>query len=238
YIFSAVAIFILLIACINFMNLSTARSANRAKEVGIRKVLGTERKTLIRQFLTESTFTAIISLAISLIIAWLVLPYFNDLAAKSLSLQQLFNSSFLPFLLLLPFVVGLVAGSYPAFFLSSFQPVSVLKGKISTGAKRSVLRGSLVVFQFATSIFLIIGTVVVYRQLNYIQTKKLGFNKDQVLIINGTGVLREKSGPFMNEVLKMKGVISGSFSGYLPVASSRSDNTFSKEAVMDSKNGF
>jgi putative ABC transport system permease protein len=239
YIFSAVAIFILLIACINFMNLSTARSANRAKEVGIRKVLGTERKTLIRQFLTESTLTAVISLAISLFIAWLVLPYFNDLSGKSLSVSQLFSSYFLPFLLLMPLIVGLLAGSYPAFFLSSFQPITVLKGKISTGAKRSYLRSSLVVFQFATSIFLIIGTIVVYKQLNYIQSKKLGFNKDQVLVINGTGVLREKSSPFMNEVLKMKGVVSGTFSGFLPVSNtSRNDNTFSKEAVMDSKNGF
>jgi len=239
YIFSAVAIFILLIACINFMNLSTARSANRAKEVGIRKVLGTERRTLIRQFLTESTFTAVISLAISLLISWFMLPYFNDLSGKSLFLAKLFQRSFLPFLLLLPLIVGLLAGSYPAFFLSSFQPISVLKGKISTGSKRSFLRGSLVIFQFATSIFLIIGTVVVYRQLNYIQSKKLGFNKDQVLVINGTGVLREKSSPFMNEGLKMKGVISGTFSGFLPVSNtSRNDNTFSKEAVMDSKNGF
>jgi putative ABC transport system permease protein len=238
YVFSAVAIFILLIACINFMNLSTARSANRAKEVGIRKVLGTERGTLIRQFLTESTFTALIALAISLLITWLVLPYFNNIASKSLQLSQVFSSSFLPFVLLLPIVVGLLAGSYPAFFLSSFQPITVLKGKLSSGAKRSYLRSTLVVFQFATSIILIIGTIVVFRQLNYIQTKKLGFNKDQVLIINGTGSLREQGNAFMNEILKMKGVVSGTFSGYLPVPSSRNDITFSKEVVMDSRNGF
>ena len=102
----------------------------------------------------------------------------------------------------MPLLVGLLAGSYPAFFLSSFQPINVLKGKISTGARRSYLRGSLVVFQFATSIFLIIGTIVVYRQLNYIQDKKIGFNKDQVLIINGTSALGEKSAAFKNEVLK------------------------------------
>jgi putative ABC transport system permease protein len=239
YIFSAVAIFILLIACINFMNLSTARSSSRAKEVGIRKVLGTEKKALIRQFLTESILTAIIALAISLLIAWLALPFFNDISGKSLALTQLFRGSFLLFFLLLPLAVGLLAGSYPAFFLSSFQPIMVLKGKFNAGIKRSYLRSSLVVFQFATSIFLIIGTIVVYKQLHYIQTKKLGFNKDQVLIINGTGALREKGNAFMNEVLKTKGVVNGTFSGYLPVSSSsRSDNTFSKEAVMDSKNGF
>lgn len=239
YIFSAVAIFILLIACINFMNLSTARSANRAKEVGIRKVLGTERGTLIRQFLAESTFTAIISLLISLLIAWFVIPYFNDISGKTLSLSQVFSSSFLPFLLLLPLLIGLLAGSYPAFFLSSFQPIAVLKGKISSGAKRSYLRSSLVVFQFATSILLIIGTIVVYNQLNYIRTKKLGFNKDQVLIINGTGMLREKGNAFMNDMLKMKAVVNGTFSGYLPVAAStRNDNSFSKDPVMNSENGF
>ncbi|MBC7948090.1 MAG: ABC transporter permease [Chitinophagaceae bacterium] len=239
YIFSAVAIFILLIACINFMNLSTARSANRAKEVGIRKVLGTERGTLIRQFLTESTLTALISLGISLAIAWTVLPVFNEISGKDLSLTQLFGSRFLIAFLLLPIIVGLLAGSYPAFFLSSFQPIMVLKGKLGSGMKKSYLRSGLVVFQFAISIILIIGTIVVYRQLNYIQTKKLGFNKDQVLIINGTGALREQGDAFMNDVLAMKGVTSGTFSGYLPIASSsRSDNTFSKEAVMSSENGF
>ena len=239
YIFSAVAIFILLIACINFMNLSTARSSNRAKEVGIRKVLGTERKNLIRQFLTESTITAIISLIVSLIIAWLVLPVFNSISGKALSLSQITNSSFLPFFLLLPILVGLVAGSYPAFFLSSFKPISVLKGKINAGTKRSYLRSSLVVFQFTTSIALIIGTIVVYKQLNYIQTKKLGFSKDQVLVINGTGGLRDKVQAFKNDVLNMPGVTSGTLSSFLPVtSSSRNDNTFSKEAVMDSHNGF
>ena len=239
YIFSAVAIFILLIACINFMNLSTARSSNRAKEVGIRKVLGTERKDLIRQFLAESIMTAIIALGASLMVTWLILPYFNSISGKTLSLQDLLNNSLLPFFLLLPLLVGLIAGSYPAFFLSAFKPISVLKGKISSGVKRSYLRSSLVVFQFTTSIILIIGTIVVYQQLSYIQQKKLGFNKDQVLIINGTGVLREKSGPFMNEVLKLKGVMSGTFSGYLPVSNtSRSSSTFSKESVLSSKTGF
>jgi putative ABC transport system permease protein len=239
YIFSAVAIFILLIACVNFMNLSTARSANRAKEVGIRKVLGTGKKTLIRQFLTESTLTALIGLVIALMITALALPYFNDMADKSLSITQLLDFSFLPFILLLPLVVGVVAGSYPAFYLSSFKPIVVLKGKINAGAKRSLLRSLLVVFQFFTSICLIIGTIVVYRQLNYIQNKKLGFSKDQVMIIGGTGALQEQGNAFMNQVLAMPGVLSGTFSGYLPVSSSsRNDNTYSTEAVMDSKNGF
>jgi putative ABC transport system permease protein len=239
YIFSVIAVFILLIACINFMNLSTARSAGRAREVGIRKVLGTEKKDLIRQFLTESTVTAVIALLVSLVIARLLLPVFNSISAKSLSLVQLFTSSLLPYFLLLPILVGLLAGSYPAFFLSGFKPIAVLKGKINTGVKRSYLRSGLVIFQFAISIFLIVGTIVVYRQLNYIQTTKLGFNKDQVLIINSVSALGNKAESFKNDVLNMQGVSSGTLSGYLPVtSSSRSDNTFSREAVMDSRNGL
>lgn len=239
YIFSAVAFFILLLACINFMNLSTARSSNRAKEVGIRKVLGTERTSLIRQFLTESTLTAMIALGISIVLTWLVMPLFNDISGKSFSLPGLFGTNFLPLLLLLPFVVGIIAGSYPAFYLSSFKPINVLKGKISSGTKRSYLRSSLVVIQFTTSIILIIATIVVYRQLNFIQTKKLGFNKDQVLIVNGARALRDNVQPFKNEVLSLPGVTGATVSGFLPVsASSRNDNTFSKEAIMDSKNGF
>jgi putative ABC transport system permease protein len=239
YIFSVVALFILLIACVNFMNLSTARSANRAREVGIRKVLGTGKKSLIRQFLAESTFTVFLSTIIAIGIAWLVLPYFNDLSAKSLSVRSLLNARTLPFLILLPIVVGVIAGSYPAFFLSSFQPIRVLKGKLNTGSGKSTLRSSLVVFQFVTSIILIVGTIVVYRQLNYIQTRKLGFNKDQVLVVDGTGSLRNNATAFKNEVAKFPGVVNAAFTGFLPVENSaRTDNTFSKDAVLDSKNGF
>jgi len=239
YIFSAVALFILILACINFMNLSTARSAKRAKEVGIRKVLGTERKTLIGQFLVESTITAAISLMIAIAIAYFVLPVFNDVAAKSLSVKDLFGIHILPFLVLLPFVVGLLAGSYPALFLSGFRPIAVLKGNMHTGFKKSNLRNGLVVFQFATSIMLIIGTIIVYNQLNYIQHKKLGFNKDQVLIIDGAYALGNNIQAFKNDVLAMQGISSGTLSSYLPVTnSSRSDNTYSKEAVMDTKSGI
>lgn len=238
YIFAAVALFILLIACINFMNLSTARSASRAKEVGIRKVLGTERKNLISQFLTESTLMAIISLIIAVAIAYFALPLFNDIAAKSLTISSIFSVQILPFLIALPFLVGVIAGSYPAFFLSNFKPIVVLKGKINAGFKKSYLRSSLVVFQFFTSIALIIGTVVIYKQLNFIQTSNLGFNKDQVLIINGAGALGKNDAAFKNEVLNLPGVKSATISGYLPVSSSRSDNTYSKDAVMDSKNAL
>ncbi|MFZ1370171.1 MAG: ABC transporter permease, partial [Ferruginibacter sp.] len=239
YIFSAVAFFILLLACINFMNLSTARSAKRAKEVGIRKVLGTERRTLIGQFLVESTITAAISLILAIAIAYGVLPLFNDVAAKSLSVKELLGGQILPFLILLPFVVGLLAGSYPALFLSKFMPITVLKGNLNTGFKKSNLRNALVVFQFATSIMLIIGTIIVYSQLNYIRNKKLGFNKDQVLIIDGAYALGNNAQAFKQELLAMQGVSSGTLSSYLPVTnSSRSDNTYSKEAVMNTGNGM
>ncbi|OIR00655.1 macrolide export ATP-binding/permease protein MacB [mine drainage metagenome] len=239
YIFGAVAIFILIIACINFMNLSTARSANRAKEVGIRKVLGTERKTLVTQFLVESTITAFISLFIAIVIAYLVLPLFNNVAAKSLSINDLLSFKILPFIILLPFIVGLLAGSYPALFLSGFKPIVVLKGNANSGFKKSNLRNVLVVFQFTTSVILIIGTIIIYNQLHYIQTKKLGYNKDQVLIINGTGALNNNIKAFKNEVLAMQGVSSATISSFLPVSSSsRNDNSYSKEAVMDSKSGL
>lgn len=239
YIFAAVALFILIIACINFMNLSTAHSANRGKEVGIRKVLGTERKTLIVQFLVESTVTACISLLIAVVIAWFVMPLFNNVATKSLSVNGLLNIKILPFIILLPFFVGLLAGSYPAFFLSGFKPVVVLKGNAGTGFKKSNLRNVLVVFQFATSIMLIIATIIVYNQLHYIQTTKLGFNKDQVLVIDGTYALNNNVQAFKNDVLALQGVSSGTISAFIPVSnSSRSDNTYSKEAVMDSKSGI
>lgn len=239
YIFSAVAFFILVIACINFMNLSTARSANRAKEVGIRKVLGTDRKILISQFLTESTLVSLIGLAIAILITALVMPMFNDVAGKELTVKSLFMPGFLPLLLLIPIVVGLMAGAYPAFYLSGFQPISVLKGKLAGGFKRSRFRSALVVIQFAATIFLIVATIVVYNQLRYIRSQNLGFNKDQVLIVDNAYVLGDKVAAFRNEALRQPGITAGSISSYLPVEnSSRSDNTYSKEAVMTSGSGL
>jgi len=238
YIFSAIALFILLIACINFMNLSTARSANRAREVGIRKVLGTSRKELITQFLIESTVMAVISLILAIAVAYLILPTFNDIAGKSILLRDFFTGKAILFIILLPFIVGLLAGSYPAFFLSGFKPIQVLKGKLNMGSKSGGMRSGLVVFQFAISIFLIIGTIIIYKQINYIQHTKLGFNKDQVLIINGTDALGNNADAFKNEVLQMPGVSSATMSGFLPVNSSRNDNSFSKDPVMDAKNAL
>ncbi len=239
WIFSAVALFILLLACINFMNLSTARSAARAREVGIRKVMGTDRRALISQFITESVLTVCLALVIAIALAWLVLPWFNNLAAKSLQISNLFKPVVLPLLILLPVLVGLMAGLYPAFFLSRFQPIRVLKSQQGSGFRKSSLRSALVVFQFATSIILMIGTIVVYRQLNYIQTTSLGYQKEQLLILEGTGMLEGNADAFRNELLSIPGIKGVTFSGYLPVhPSARSDNTFSKEAVMDPRNAF
>lgn len=239
FIFSAVAIFVLLLACINFMNLSTARSSSRSKEVGIRKVLGSDKLSLVKQFLAESTLIAFIATILALVIVWLCIPWFNDLSGKQISLAELYKTKYLIVLIALPFIVGLMAGGYPAFYLSSFKPIVVLKGRLNSGFKKSTLRNVLVVFQFATSIFLIVGTIVVYSQLNYIQTKKLGFNKDQVLIINSTNRLGNNTEAFKNEVSKMSGVLGSAYAGYLPVSnSSRTDNSYSKEPIMNSRNSL
>jgi putative ABC transport system permease protein len=237
YIFSAVALFILLIACVNFMNLTTARSASRAKEVGIRKVLGTERRALIIQFLSESILMVILAMLIAVLLTYFTLPLFNTLSDKKLTFGSLGAPYILGLLVLLPLVVGLFAGSYPAFYLSSFRPIAVLKGRM--GNKRGTLRSALVVFQFATSIVLIIGTIVIFRQLRYIQTRELGFKKEQVLIVNDAYALQDRVQAFKTEVLRLPGVVSGTLSSYLPVSnSSRSDNTYSSSALMDVKSGF
>ncbi len=239
YIFSAVAVFILLIACINFMNLATARSANRSREVGIRKVLGSGKSALIRQFLTESTLLAYIAAVIAVLFTILLLPLFNLLSGKEIDVTELFHPGFITLFLILPLIVGLLAGTYPAFFLSSFQPLQVLKSKFSTGNSKGGLRSTLVVAQFVTSIILIVGTIIIYRQLNYIQNRDIGFQKDQLLILNNTYALNTQKDGFRNEIMKLPGVIGSTASGYLPVSeSSRNDRTFSTEAVMTPNSGL
>ncbi len=235
YIFSVIAIFILLIACVNFMNLSTARSANRAKEVGIRKVAGSLRSNLITQFLTESVLVSFFSLLLALGIAALLLPLFNQLAGKHMSVLTLFSSWLLPVLIALVFVVGCIAGSYPAFYLSSFQPVQVLKGSIAKGFKSSWLRSGLVVFQFFISIALIIGTIVIYNQLNYIRSREIGYNRDQVLVINGTYVLEKQLKTFRQEMLKISGVQSAAVAGSLPTETGYNQNGWFKDPTLDAK---
>ncbi|MGC4035906.1 MAG: ABC transporter permease [Chitinophagaceae bacterium] len=235
YIFSVIAIFILLIACVNFMNLSTARSANRAKEVGIRKVAGSLRSDLITQFLTESVLVSFFSLVLAIGIAALLVPLFNQLAGKQMSVLTLFSSWLLPVLLALIIVVGCIAGSYPAFYLSSFQPVQVLKGGIAKGFKSSWLRSGLVVFQFFISITLIIGTIVIYNQLTYIRNREIGYNRDQVLVINNTYVLDKKTKLFKDEMLKISGVQSAAVAGSLPTETAYNQQGWFKDATLDAK---
>lgn len=238
YIFGVVAIFLLAIACVNFMNLATARSANRAKEVGVRKALGSERSSLVSQFLTESIMLSFFSLALAILIAYLALPLFNNLASKQIQFPFT-NVWFWSVLLLTGGIVGVLAGSYPAFFLSAFQPLKVLKNTIELDGKGSgYLRNALVVFQFVISVMLIVGTGVIYRQLNYIQTKKLGFNKDQMLIVNDAYALDNQVKAFKEQVLQLPNVESATVTSFLPTPSSRTDHTFFPVGQMQQDKGL
>lgn len=216
WLFGSVAVFILILACINFINLSTAKSANRAKEVGLRKVIGSEKRSIVFQFLTESTLYSVLSFVIGILAAWALLPFFNSVAAKSLQIPWT-TWWFVPSMILTSLLVGLMAGLYPSFYLSAFLPVRVLKGDISRGSKNSVLRNSLVVFQFTTSIILIIGTFVIYRQMNFIMNSKLGYDKEQVLMLQSTHTLDDQVTAFKAELSKLSQVKSVTISDYLPV---------------------
>ncbi len=192
YIFSAIAVFVLLIACINFMNLATARSANRGREVGMRKVLGAYRIQLIKQFLGESMILCVIAAVLTVMIVEIALPAFNAFSGKALSTDYFTDGRLLAGLFLITLAVGVLSGLYPAFFLSGFDPVKVIKGTLERGGQSSTFRKILVVVQFAISIVLIIGTIICFQQLNYLRNTRLGFNKDQVLMLPayGTGPSR------------------------------------------------
>lgn len=223
YLFTAIAGFILIIACINFMNMSTARSANRAKEVGIRKVMGSFRSHLMRQFLTESTVLSLLSFVLAVVLAVLMLPLFNRLAGRELTIPFA-DWRFYTSLLAGALAVGILAGTYPSFFLSAFTPASVLKGNVARGMKSGAIRSALVVFQFMISIALVIGTMAIIRQLQYIQNKNLGFNKDQIIMIDDLYALGNQRLAFKEAVMQNPQVVSGTLSGYLPVTGTwRSD---------------
>lgn len=191
YIFAVVAVFILVVACLNFMNLATARAARRAKEVGLRKVVGAIRPHLMWQFLSESLIVALFALALAVLMIYIVLPYFNDLGGKNLTLDFT-NVQIIAGLLGITVVTGLLAGSYPALYLSGFLPATVLKGNFTAGGSSSLFRNTMVVIQFAVSISLIVGTAIVYRQLKYIQHLNLGYDKENLLYVQMSGELWSK----------------------------------------------
>ena len=208
YIFSVIALFVLLIACINFMNLATARSSERAKEVGIRKTLGSTKTQLSSQFLTESVLLSLSAFVLALLSVLIVLPGFNSLSGKQLAGSFLLQLHTLPVMVLLAVVIGLLAGSYPAGVLASFEPIKVLKGKFASTRQGHLLRNGLVVFQFSISIILIISTIVVFTQLSFIQNKELGFTKEAVLTIQSAGFLGQHTEAFKQEVGRIAGVES------------------------------
>ena len=218
YIFSAIALFILLIACINFMNLATARSAQRAQEVGLRKVLGANQGQMIKQFLGESVFLSLLALVLALVLIQVLLPAFNQLASKELALHYIQQAPLVLAMVVFAVVVGLIAGSYPAFVLSSFRPVEVFKGRVRKGASGVFLRQGLVVLQFAISLVLIVGALIVFQQLDFMQTKNLGFEKEQMLVLrvrNNEAVI-ESYEAFKDELRKQPAVLNAAFSSSIP----------------------
>lgn len=215
YLFSVIGLFILILACINFINLSTARAANRLREIGLRKVLGSVRGQLARQFLAESFVYVFLALTLSLLVTELSLPFFNDLSGKNIQPEYL-DPLTITALITLTILVGFLAGSYPAIHLSSFMPVRALRGQISVKPSSNLFRNSLVVIQFSISIVLIIGTLVVHKQITFMQESQLGFDKEQVIVLNGTGALAGQHDLFIRELKSEPGVVDATATTSLP----------------------
>jgi putative ABC transport system permease protein len=222
YIFGAIAIFMLLIACINFINLSTASASQRAKEVGVRKVIGSGRMQLIKQFLIESALLVFIALFLSSILVKLALPFFNSISSQHLHFD--FNLKIISAFAGIGLLVSFIAGSYPAFYLSSFKPIEVLKGKFIAANKSFGLRSSLVVFQFFISVGLIIGTIVVWQQMRFIQNKNLGYDKEQLLTIPNSYALGKNEEVFKQEMLQDPQIVNATVSSYKPAGPSNGGN--------------
>ncbi|MCU0362534.1 MAG: ABC transporter permease, partial [Bacteroidales bacterium] len=231
-IFGSIAILIVLIAAINFMNLSTAQASRRAKEVGIKKVAGSTRASLITQFLSESFLLSLVALILAVFIIKLSLPWFNDLLGTELSLGLLSDWYVVPLLVLFTLVVSLLSGSYPALFLSSFNPYEVLKGSVRNSMQNGRLRKVLVVFQFAVSILLIIGTMIMYRQINYMLNKDVGFNKEQLIVINRAQALGQRIKAFKDVVRNVPGVVNISSSTAVP-GRNNNNNGYTMEGRKD-----
>lgn len=232
YIFGAIGLFILLIGSINFMNLSTARSAGRSKEVGMRKTFGSQRYHLIGQFLVESVIYAFIAGIASLIVFLTFLPEFNLISAKNVTIQAITNPSMVIAFITIIIVIGILAGSYPAFYLSRFDIAEVFKGKVSKGMRGGAIRGALVVLQFTISIFMIISTAIVYKQLIYTQTKDLGFNKNKVVAIRNANRLENNRMAFKTELLQNHAINSVSYTSS-PIPGIGNTNVFRKEGVTE-----
>lgn len=215
YLFAVIGFFILFVACINFMNLNTARAGVRAKEIGMRKVLGSTRKQLIRQFLLESILISFFAMIIALIAIELLMPSFNQLTGKNLILN-FSGITTIPILFLLTLAVGLMAGGYSAISLSSFNIITILKGSLFKGRSKSWFRNALVLFQFSISILVIICTIIAMKQMEYIQTKKLGFDKEQLLVIDRVSTLDDQLPLFKQELLKYPGIINCSATFHIP----------------------
>lgn len=216
WIFSAIALFILLIACINYMNLSTARSVLRAKEIGIRKVVGAQRKEIINQFLSESVLISWIAMLLAFILTALLLPWLNKISDLQLSVNTLLRWQIVLPILIVPFIVGIVSGIYPALFMSSFIPVKVLKGFLKVGEGNISFRKVLVVFQFAISIILIICTAIVFNQMRYMQTKSLGFNKEHIVTLPYTFTSTDQYDAFRTELLSNSNIVNAARSSRIP----------------------
>ncbi|MFT3934366.1 MAG: ABC transporter permease [Chitinophagaceae bacterium] len=237
YVFAVIAIFILVIACINFINLSTARSVERAKEVGIRKTFGSEKKSLIAQFLFESTMISLLSIVLAIVLIVLLLPLFNKISGKELSFYYFLQPAKIILLLGFAIAVGILAGLYPALVLSSFKPIVVLKGKFKSNKYGMLLRNGLVVFQFAISVILIICTIVVNRQMQYMLGDKLGFRKDHIIEIQGTRLLDQNTQAFQNELARIPGVSAISGSSSLPGQSNFFGISWQAEGAKESMTG-
>ncbi|KYG82432.1 ABC transporter permease [Roseivirga echinicomitans] len=216
YIFASIAFLILAIACINYMNLATARSATRAKEVGMRKVFGAGKGKLINQFLVESIVLVFFALFLAIGATSLILPYFRSFTGLQLEFDLLTNLPLVAIILTSALVVGVLSGSYPAFYLSSFQPLKVLKGKLTSGAKSGALRRFLVVVQFTISVILIVSTIVVFKQLDFIQNKKLGYDREQMMIMGVSQQVADQYEAFKNELLTIQGVKMAGGSSRVP----------------------
>ena len=237
YILGFIAFFLILLASINYMNLSTAYSLKRAKEVGIRKTLGSNKSSLIKQFLTESGLITFGAMLVAIFLSVIVLPFFNQLADKAIAVP-FFSTVFWLVLILSTALLALLSGGYPAFFMSKFIPAKVLKGGGENSNGGSKLRKGLVIFQFAISVFLIVGTLVVSKQLNFMQNKDLGYSKDQVMLVNNINRLNDQADSFKEEVRQLAQVSNTSLSGYVPTPSYRSDSSYFLEDKLEQESAI